>query len=213
MTTRSPLPTRDIVDLNVNPEPTWYPIPLGGVETALWGETLAAEVVADAVSRGTLGAQLTALQVRLAGIGNPRVSCAVWVPYPESGRASCALGFELTDIGAGLSTEAAAAAYLADLQADEGRRYPGTEYLSVTTWQGEVPAGPFVAAHNLVSRRDLGDDEATIEERTVFAVFPPGAAQLVQLVFSAESVGAFLNMPRQTEEVAAALRIELEETA
>ena len=213
MTSRTPLPTRDIVDLNINPESTWYPIPLGGAETALWGETLAAEVVTDALSRRTLGAQLTALQVRLAGIGNPRVSCAVWVPYPESGRASCALGFELTDIGAGLSSADAAAQQLAEMQADEGRRFPGTEYLGVTTWEGEVEAGPFVAAHNFISRRDPGDAEATIEERTVFAVFPPGAAQFVQLVFSAEGVGAFVNMPRQTEEVVATLRVELEETA
>jgi len=213
MTSRTPLPTRDIVDLSVNPDQTWYPIPLGGPETALWGETLAAEVVTDAVSRRTLGGQLTNLQVRLAGIGNPRISCAVWIPYPESGRASCALGFELTDIGAGLTSEQAAATYLAGLQADEGRRFPGTEYLGVTTWTGEVAAGPFVAAHNFISRRDPGDEEATIEERTVFAVFPPGAAQYVQLVFSAEGVGAFVNMPRQTEEVVAALRIELEETA
>jgi hypothetical protein len=170
-------------------------------------------VVTDAVSRGTLGGQLTALQMRLAGIGNPRVSCAVWIPYPESGRASCALGFELTDIGAGLTSEQAAAQQLAEMQADEGRRFPGTEYLGVTTWEGEVPAGEFVAAHTFISRRDPGDAEATIEERTVFAVFPPGAAQFVQLVFSAEGVGAFVNMPRQTEEVVATLRIELEETA
>jgi len=213
MTARTPLPTRDVVDLSVNPEPTWYPIPLGGAETALWGETLAAEVVTDALSRRTLGTQLTALQVRLAGIGNPRVSCAVWIPYPESGRASCALGFELTDITAGLTSEEAAAQQLAEMQADEGRRSPGTEYLGVTTWEGEVPAGPFVAAHNFIARRDPGDAEATIEERTVFAVFPPGAAQFVQLVFSAEGVGAFVNMPRQTEEVVATLRVELEETA
>lgn len=214
MTTRTPLPpTRDIVDLSVNAEPTWYPIPLGGVETKLWGETLAAEIVTNAAKQRALSAQLTTLQVRLAGIGNPRVSCAVWIPYPESGRASCALGFELTDIGAGLSSEAAAASYLTELQADEGRRFPGTEYLGVTTWTGEVAAGPFVAAHNFISRRDLGDAEATIEERTVFAVFPPGAAQYVQLVFSAEGIGAFVNMPRETEEVVATLQIELEETA
>ena len=213
MTAFTPTSLRDIVDLGLDADQSWYPVPLGGAETALWGETLAAELTPAGASRNTLGGQLKALQQRLAGIGNPRVSCAVWIPYPESGRASCALGFELSDLGPGLSADIAAAAYLADLQADEGRRYPGTEYLSVTTWQGEVPAGPFVAAHNLVSRRDLGDDAATIEERTVFAVFPPGAAQLVQLVFSAESVGAFVNMPRQTEEVVAALRIELEETA
>jgi hypothetical protein len=213
MTARTPFSARDIVDLSVNADQTWYPVPLGGVEDALWGETLAAEVTTDATDRRTLGTQLDILRVRLAGIGNPRMSCAVWIPFPASGRASGALAFELTDITPGVTAEDAAAKYLADLQSDEGRRFPGTEYLSASTWTGEVPAGPFVAAHNLIARRDPGDEEATIEERTVFAVFPPGAAQLVQLVFSAEGVGAFLNMPRQTEEVVAALSIELEETA
>ncbi|POH68491.1 MULTISPECIES: hypothetical protein [Cryobacterium] len=212
MTFRNSPSTRDIVDLSVDAEATWYPVPLDRSEQLLWGETLAAEVTGAGSSRRTLGSQLEALQIRLIGSGNPRMSCAVWIPYPETGRASSALAFQLTDLPAG-TAEAAADSYLAELRADEGRRTPGIEYLSVTTWQGEVAAGPFVAAHNLIALRNPGDDEAVIEERTVFAVFPPGAAQMVQLVFSAESVGAFVNMPRQTEEVVAALRIELEATA
>jgi hypothetical protein len=209
MTASSEVRVKDIVEFSVGLDPHWYRVDLESTE---WAMQLARTVVPRGLMQESgirLAAELEQMRRRMASMRDPRATVAVWIPSPETGRASCAVVFELTDLAAGDDPES----YLSTLEANRGRTSPGTKYLEVTTWRAEIDAGLVVGAHNLIARRQLGELEATVEERTVFGVFVPGARQVVQFVFSAESLGAFTNMPGQTQAIIENLSVTLGDAA
>jgi len=207
MTTSTPLDGCDIVDFSVAFGSDWYRVELSP-ERAIrraWATQLSGTLLHETAVSALLAGELEDMSRVFAELRNPAMTVAVWIPTPESGRASTAVSFELTPLVQGQDPEW----YLSTLEADRGRREPGVQYLEVSTWTGELDAGSFVAAHNLIARRDLRDADAALEERTVFGVFIPGARQMIQFVFSAESIGAFVNMPLQTQEFLAGLTVKL----
>jgi hypothetical protein len=138
-------------------------------------------------------------------MNNPRLTAAIWVPYPETGRASAAVVFELTPVAALGSPEV----FEEFLQSYTDREESGLNYYSVRTWRSTIAVGELVGSHNLIAHATDGPEGAVLEERAVVAVFPPGAAQAVQFIFSAESLGAFVNMPRETQEFVETLALTL----
>ncbi|MET4703591.1 hypothetical protein [Frigoribacterium sp. UYMn621] len=196
---------RDIVDFRVGLSEGWYPLPLSSTSSAEWSIELAAELVIDPEVRGRLAGELDFARTRLSSMNNPRLTAAIWVPYPETGRASAAVVFELTPVAALGSPEV----FEEFLQSYTDREESGLNYYSVRTWRSTIAVGELVGSHNLIAHATDGPEGAVLEERAVVAVFPPGAAQAVQFIFSAESLGAFVNMPRETQEFVETLALTL----
>ncbi len=194
----------DIVQFDFGFDEHWYQVPLtarGGV----WAKELVRSFSIKRSAAKSLSYQLDKLQTNLSSNNGPGITCVVWIPQPESGYAACSMSFRLADLSESDSLEAV----LADLEADKNRGDDNTDFLEVDTWRGQFDVGPFVAARNLIVHRNGQDPEGTVEERTVFAVFPDGARQMVQLVFTAESIGSFYDMPAETQAVSSTLRVDL----
>ncbi len=184
----------------------WYPVPLGSDQASEWSRNLSDRLCDEPAERAALAAELELVRERLASPVNPRLTAAVWVPYPLAGTAAAAVVFCLTDLGEADSAER----FEEHLAGYADYREPGLSYYSVQTWREGVDAGPLVGSHNLVSHFDPHLGLAVLEERVVIGVFPPGARQFVQFIFSAENVGAFVNMPQQTQDFVATLTVTLD---
>ncbi len=197
---------RDIVDFSVGLGPTWHAMPLAG-DAREWAKGLAAGLTEDEVARTTLTDELVFAQGRLAGMGRSTLRAAVWIPFPETGRAGAALVFELTPV----STVGDPDGFEAFLEGAASREIDGQSYYSVRTWRSEVDAGPLVGAYDLIAHDGLTSDGGDLlEERVVIGVFPPGTTDFVQFIFSAENLGVFTNMPQETQDMVASLQITTE---
>ena len=196
--------SQDIVTFDFGFDVGWYQVPLGGA-VGQWAKELTRSFSLKRPTAKSLSYQLERLQINLSSINEPDVTCVVWIPHPESGYAACSMSFRLSDLGEADTPDVV----LADLEADRARTTETSEFLEVDSWRGRFDAGEFVAARNLIVHRDRGNLEGSVEERTAFAVFPADARQMVQLVFTAESIGSFYDMPAETQAVASTLRVEL----
>jgi hypothetical protein len=182
----------------------WFQIPLSAPGGG-WAKTLVRSFSLKRSISKSLISQLEKLQANLGATFEPRVTCVVWIPQPESGRAACSLSFQLSDLAESDSPDTV----LADFKADKNHGDTTTDFLEVDPWRGEFDVGQFVAARRLILHRNAQDPEGTVEEQTVFVVFPSGARQMVQLVFTAASAGSFNDMSAETQAVASTLRVDL----
>lgn len=200
---------RDIVEFHVGLTDDWHPMPLAGADAAEWAGSLAETLATEPEHVASLADDLRHARQNLESMSNPRMTAAVWVPYPDSGRASAAIVFELTDLKPGDGPES----FEKLLQSYETYQEPGLSYYSVQTWRGSVDAGELVGSHNLIAHAGEDPQMATLEERVVVGVFPAGAAQFVQFICSAESLGSFTNAPQQVQDFVATLTVRLEDAA
>ncbi len=195
---------RGIGDFAVGLTPEWHAMPLAG-DGAAWSSELAGSLTDDETARASLAAELALAHDRIAGLEDRLMTAAVWVPYPETGRAGAAMVFELTPRSLAGDPDA-----FERFLADAASRNEGEQnYYSVQTWRSEVPAGELVGSYNLIAHETGDENGAVLEERTVIGVFPPGSSDFVQFVFSAENLGIFTNMVQQTQDVAATLEVQL----
>jgi hypothetical protein len=199
----------DVVQFEFDISNEWYELPLLPGTGEAWAHALAAQLLPnDARVAEMLEFQLARVQANVNTMDIPDLTAAVWIPSPGSGFVSSVMGFHLADLFDGDTPER----YLEDFESDKGREDDST-WFEVETWRGDVPAGTFVAARNLISHPDDERIQSWIEERTIFAVFPPGVRQCVQVFFSAESIGSFWDMPAQTQAVVTTLRVQLGQAA
>ncbi len=197
---------RDIVDFGIGMPPGWYPMPLEAAADLAWGIALASTLTEHDTMRARLADELELARSRFREIGDPALTAAVWIPFPQIGRTGAALAFSLApleDVGDPDGCEAA----LADpvVGAEESYRY-----FAVQTWRARIAAGEVVGSHNLIAH-PMEDGGAELEERVVAVVFPPGAAQAVQFVASAENLGVFTDMVQDVQDLVATLAVTLGE--
>lgn len=199
---------RDIVDFGIRTPERWYPMPLAAGSDPEWATALAASVVADHGMRAKLADELAFARSRFRELRNPALTAAVWIPYPEIGRAGAALVFSLAPldvVGTPDQYQEALASPL--VEADSGQ-----SYFAVQTWRSTVDAGELVGSHNLIAHA-LPDGSAELEERVVAVVYPPEAAQVVQFVASAENLGVFTDMASDVQALVATLSVTLADAA
>jgi hypothetical protein len=195
----------DIIEFGVKAPDSWYPIPLDDrSEKSAWAHDLAGSIASgDEAARVT--ARIDDIRYRLTMQGNPFLSAAVYLPRAASGLVDCVLTYQLSDLDEGGSPES----FIADAEAQRGRREPGFSVRDVTTWRRAIPAGELAGARTLNAYQELGAETGWVEERTVFAVFPPGALQSVQFSFTTSMLDAFVDMPAETEAVVETLTVRL----
>ncbi|MFC5928121.1 hypothetical protein D6T64_10460 [Cryobacterium melibiosiphilum] len=196
----------DIVAFDIDLPEGWYPMPLRAEPSAdAWPADFAERLASEPAAGARLREQLAALQLRLRSMGDPYLTAAVYIPAPESGQASCVLGFKalpLTEVGSPNE-------FQASLENDAAVQLPGRRVRDVLAWAGDTALGPLVGANNLIEHRNPGDAEGAIEERTIFGLYPVGAAQMVQFIFSTHDLAAFENMSQQTQDLVQTLQVTL----
>jgi hypothetical protein len=199
---------RDIVDFGIGMPERWYPMPLAAGSDPEWATALAASVVADQGMRAKLADELAFARSRFRELRNPALTAAVWIPYPEIGRAGAALVFSLAPLDVvGTPDQYQDALASPIVEPDSGQ-----SYFAVQTWRSAVDAGELVGSHNLIAHA-LPDGSAELEERVVAVVYPPEAAQVVQFVASAENLGVFTDMASDVQALVATLNVTLADAA
>ncbi|MDL9978209.1 hypothetical protein [Microbacterium candidum] len=185
---------KQIVDYTLSVGTDWHELPAEGTDPYGWARQIVVDANVEDPAAELLEARLRSLaEVVGAQIGDGGTA-AVWVPVPESGYAAALMSITVWNVGDGGYVDRAA--FLAESVDDA---------VYGTVWEGELPAGPFAARHAVRLRPREDGDEHDVVEMTEFVVFPDDAAQFVQIVFSAENITAFEDMPGQTEAVARTL--------
>ncbi|MCX7523199.1 hypothetical protein OSC27_13050 [Microbacterium sp. STN6] len=210
MSEQRPAPSRDVSSFQIRLPAHWYPVPLGdGDEAHTWATDLSSRLTADTAASAALRERMSALQARLQRAGDITATAAVYVPWPQLGEISCALAFELTALEVFESPEG----MQQSLNDEAAEWQPGMVFRANRTWLRPVDAGQLVGSESLISHREPGAPDEHVEQRTVFGVFPPSAAQLVQFVFSTQNLNAFDDMAEATEQLVASLEVTLEGAA
>lgn len=187
---------KQIVDYTLSVGPDWHELPREGSDIHGWAHAIVADAQLDDSTAEVLAARLRSLAEVIGAQVGDGATVAVWVPVPESGYAAGLMSVTVWNRGDGSYSDRGE--FLAASVPDA---------IYETAWEGDLPVGPFAARHVVRLRpRDDGDEQDVVE-MTEFAVFPEDAAQFVQLVFSAENVTAFDDMPVQTEGLARTLGV------
>ena len=196
---------RIIADYDIGLTEDWYLVELDPETSARWPRELATEVAPSDEARARLIERLTTIQDAMKRMPTPQLTTAVWIPEPSTGEVASILGFGLVQLAEGQGPET----YLETLAADEGRREPGVEFRNVQTWTAPVEAGLAVGAYNMIAHTELGE-ETRVEERTVIGVFPPRSKEMVECIFTAQSLTSYDDIIQQTMALAATIDVVLE---
>lgn len=181
---------KQIIDYTLSVGPDWHELPAEGADLDGWARSLAVGAQVEDPWGEILEARLRSLaEVVGAQIGGGGTA-AVWVPAPESASAAGLMMITVWNRGDGGYADRAD--FLAETVED---------VIHKTMWEGDMPAGPFAARHIVRLRPRDDAEEQDLVEMTEFVVFPEDAAQFVHVVFSAENVTSFDDMPTQTEAV------------
>ncbi|MGN7797911.1 hypothetical protein [Leifsonia sp. 22587] len=204
------LRSQDIVDIAFDAPEGWYDVELlseHGSED--WPERLIASLDAGALA-GELAERLRALQQLLhAEDPTGATRARVYLPVPAAGVLTAFQTWELLQLEVDDSPES----YLAAVDAEGGHREPGYEIVGYRSWRTPHPTGELVGFTHLTAIADEDAGDALLEQRVVFALFPVGSAQAVQLAFRSAFVGGFADMVEDTQAIADSLRVTLGEFA
>jgi hypothetical protein len=182
----------------------WFGVPVGAGEGEAWADGLVSRWTLSELAAATLRDQLVRLQANVAQRTGGRVSVLVWVPVPASGYCGAtvvATNWPLGDGGVGDVPSAL------DVFDGGGFVAEGDTVLEQRRWSGEFEAGPFAAIHRVTS--SPAGAEETVVETVDYVVFPGGSSQWAHLLFYAESISAFDDMPSQTMPIAESVRVTL----
>lgn len=196
---------RIIADYDIGLTDDWYPVDLDPETSSRWPRGLAGELGLEGEAKERLVERLGTIQETMRRMPTPHLTTAVWIPEPSSGEVASILGFGLVPI----ADEQGPEVYLEALSADEGRRELGIEFQNVQTWTAPVNAGLAVGAYNLIAHTELGE-ETRVEERTVIGVFPPRSREMIECIFTAQSITTYDDIIQETMALVATLDVQLE---
>lgn len=182
----------------------WYPVPME-VRADDWADGLCKELEVAEEARESLSQELVRIHNSIERLDDPYLSSAVFLPRPDSGLVGCVLGFEATPI----ADVGGAAEFEAQLAASAAMSRPGFRVSEVETWRDETEERTQIGAGMLIEHREIGEALALVEDRRVYGVFPQGADEMVQFVFSTENFAAFTDMTAETSALVATLQVTL----
>jgi hypothetical protein len=204
------LRARDIIDISFEAPEGWYDVePLAEDPRGEWPERLAGSFGDPRLQQNLAPALQTLQQVLHAEDPSGATRARVFIPFPSEGVITAYQTYELLQLEGDDSPET----YLAATDAQAHHREPGYEIRGYRSWRTAHPVGELVGFTHLTALEDDEEGDALLEQRVVFALFPVGAAQAVQLVFRSAFIGGFDDMVADTQEIADSLRVTLGEPA
>lgn len=178
---------RDIVDFDLELPDGWHGVQLDIERRDAWVNELVEETATDLAQQNLLRQQLFAVHAQLLESVDQGITGLVWIPEDEHPHVKCVLVFR----SAARSPSDTPDSYQATLDDDRGRNEAGEKYHIVSTWQVAINAGIAVGAYNLITYDELGEDLGRTEARTVIAVFPAKAAQVLEFIFTTQDTDLF----------------------
>ncbi len=216
------MPVAHKVEVTLSLPEAWFALPAGpDADVVAWATDTAyrawrlradAGVPESAVAPGA-GERLV---VELAGLAvNVREQvdlsngdyAAAWVPAPEFGVVSAVVLVQSAPRSPDRSPERFAEALLA-----HHAQQPGQDaHLHTQRLEGEVPAGLVRGLHTMLAVAETETGVAALEERVSLGVFPDGLDTMVEVLFVAERVASFEDMPAETLALLSTLAVRVVE--
>lgn len=207
MTSAEPL--NDILDLRIQIPDGFYPVRLDEeLESDVWAREVVADVAAQTGSvdhEDSLVGELGDLRIRLLAELNPYLTAAVSVRPEDFMSLGVLLTFQVVETEPSQGPEW----YEANARALVEQGASDSLTLRLDTWQGEIPAGRFVGVHQVSQYLAPGDEPGWVESRTMFGVFPPHGAEMVQFTFTTADLATFADMPGVTQEIVSSLELDM----
>ena len=209
----SPTPVNEILDLRIQISSGFYPVLLNEeVGSAEWARDVVALVASETSAvdhEDSLVTELEDLRIRLLSQLNPYLTAAVSVRPEKIMSLGALLTFEIVDTEPGQGPDW----YEEHAKTLVAQPSPEAFTISMNTWRAEITAGDLVGVHQVVEYRQQDDDAGWVEARTVFGVFPPHAAEMVQFTFTTADLNTFGDMRVETQAIVASLELELGQVA
>jgi hypothetical protein len=203
--------TSDILDWTIDLPAGWFTVPVGPLDAhaeAQWADDVIARVRETAVQPGSstvLREELRQLRAELAAQGSPWLNAAVSVRPESVMSVGCVLLTSVLGLGPGEGPDDFTAVL------EEGFTRPGRGVRShlAHVWREVAEAGELVAGFQRFEVLDLGEGLGTVEDRTIFGLFPPGSGEVLRMEFRSADLGAFDDMAEETAQFARSARVRL----
>ena len=130
---------------------------------------------------------------------------AILLPEPNNGIIAAAMVARVLELEPDDTPES----YLAFAESHRTLRTPQFTVNRFSSWRSTHSGGELIGFSHLALLTAEGDTEGSLEERAVFAIFPPGAQEMVQVTFRTARLGAFSDMAEETGAIVDAMELEV----
>ena len=202
---------QEVVDWTIDLSPGWFMMPLDELspaEQSEWIDEVIAELRETAVEPGSptaLRSELAELRADLRRQQNPWLNAAVLIRPETVMTVGCLLLTSIIELEEGEGPDAFEAGV------EEAFAHParGTRTHSSRVWRERVDAGELVGSFQRFEIVDYGEGIGTVEDRTVFGVFPENCIELIRLEFRTWDLAAFADFIDETSVIARSARVAL----
>ncbi|WP_120339350.1 hypothetical protein [Cryobacterium soli] len=205
----SDAPLNEILDLRIQISDGFHPVRLDDdIDSATWAREVVTEVSSQTGSvddNDSVLAQLEELRIRLLAQLNPFLTAAVHIRSQDVMSLGLLLTFQVVE----MEPEQGPDWYEKTARELSEDSAPDAFTLNFETWQGELPAGRFVGAHQVTEYFGSGDEMGWVEARTMFGVFPPNSTEMVQFTFTTADLATFGDMRAETQLIVSSLELDL----
>lgn len=202
---------QEVVDWTIDLPPGWFMMPLEQLSTpeqSQWIEEVIAQVQEAAVEPGSptaLRSELAQLRTELLRQQNPWLNAAVSIRPEKVMTVGCLLLTSIIELEEGEGPDSFAAGV------EEAFAHParGTRTHSSRVWREHIDAGELVGSFQRFEIVDYGEGIGTVEDRTVYGVFPETCIELIRFEFRTWDLAAFADFIDETSVIARSARVAL----
>lgn len=180
----------------------WFDVDLESSDSSEWIAGLELEF-ADTADIGRFSAALDSIRSKF--IADDVDVAAIMLPEPNNGIIAAAMVLRVLELDPDDTPET----YLEFAESHRSLSTPEFTVNRFSSWRGTHANGELIGFSHLALLTEGGQTEGSLEERAVFAIFPPGAEEMVQITFRTARLGAFNDMAAETGAIVDALELGL----
>lgn len=180
----------------------WFDVDLESADSSEWIASLNLEY-ADTADVDRFSTALDSIRSKFIADGVD--VAAIMLPEPNNGIIAAAMVLRVLELDPDDNPET----YLAFAESHRSLSTPEFTVNRFSSWRGTHNNGELIGFSHLALLTEEGQTEGSLEERAVFAIFPPGAEEMVQVTFRTARLGAFDDMAAETGVIVDALELEL----
>jgi hypothetical protein len=205
----------EISDWTVDMPAGWFTVPmteLAAHEESRWIEGIVDEVREMAAEPGSpteLRSQLSRVRAQLLARQSPWLNAAVLVRPEDVMSIGCVLLTSVLGLEAGDGPDA----FEAMLEDGFARPARGTHTHASRVWRDRIDAGELVGSYQRFEIVDFGEGIGTVEDRTIYGVFPDHSSDMIRLEFRAGDLAAFDDIIDATSTIVRSASVVLSEPA
>ncbi|WP_411722345.1 hypothetical protein [Mycetocola sp.] len=184
----------NIASVSLSLPEDWFEVDLEPAGSESWIDSLKLEFTERADQQAMSRALAS---VRQTFLDDAVDLAALYLPQPNNGVIGAAMIVDIFDLGVDDTPES----YLEFVESHRDLRTPELDISAFSSWRSAHRSGELIGYSHIALVTPEPDSESSLEERAVFAVFPPGSSQLVRITFRTARLGAFVDMTTETSAI------------